>query len=109
MTDLVKEGDADGVPIYLEPGCRIPQEEISWFSLLACGVDLLSHSCGCWRGGSVEGIHAVKFQDGGVVATKRVCLWPGKIRTVPANWRRQIRLAYEAGHCEGAEIAGPKT
>ena len=108
MTDRVKEEDAVEVPIYREPGRRMPQEEGVWVSLLAHGVDLLSHTCGRRCGGGVEGIHLVRFQDGGVVAAKRVCLWPGKIRMVRANRRRQIRLAYQAGHSEGAEIAGPK-
>ena len=86
----------------------MPQEEGGWVSLLARGVDLLSHTCGRQRGGSVEGIYAIRFQECGVVASKRVRLWPGKIRTVHANRRRQIRLAYETGHGEGAKIAGPK-
>ena len=86
----------------------MPQEEGGWVSLLDRGVDLLSHTCGHWHGVSVKGVHAVRFQDGGVVAAKRVRLWPGEIRTVRANRRRQIRLAYETGHGEGAKIAGPK-
>ena len=97
-----------GVPIYREPGRRMSQEEGGWVSLLARGVDLLSYTDG-WRcGGGFEGIHTIRFQDGSVIAAKRVSLGPGKIRTVRANWRRQIRLAYEAGHGEGAKIAGPK-
>ena len=108
MADRVQEGDAAGVPIYCEPGRRMPQEEGGWVSLLARGVDLLIHTCGRRRGGGVEGIHLVRFQDGGVVAAKRVRLWPGKIRTVRANLRRQIWLSYEAGGGEGAKIAGPK-
>ena len=108
MADRVKEGDASGVPIYREPGRCMPQEEGGWVSLLARGVDLLSHTCGHRRGGGVEGIDAVRFKDGGVAAAKRVCLWPGKIRTVPANWRCQIRLAYEPSHGEGAKNAVPK-
>ena len=106
--DRVQEGDAAGVPIYRKPGRHMPQEEGGWVSLLARGVDWLSHTSGRRRGGGVEGIHSVRFQDGGVVAAKRVRLWPEKIRTVRANRRRQIRLAYETGHGEGAEIAGPK-
>ena len=109
MTDRVKKGDAARVPIYREPGRCMPQKEGGWVSLLARGVDLLSHTGGRRRGGGVDGIHAIRFQDGGVVAAKRVSLGPGKIRTVRANWRHQIRLAYEAGHGEGAEIAGTKT
>ena len=108
MTDRVKEGNAAWVSIYREPGRRMPQEEGGWVSLLARGVHLLSHTCGRRRGGGVKGINAVRFQDSGVVAAKRVRLWLGKIRTVRANRRRQIRLAYEAGHGEGAKIAGPK-
>ena len=108
MADQVQEGDAAGVPIYREPGRHMQQEEGGWVSLLARGVDLLSHTCGRRRVGGVEGIHMVRFQDGGVVAAKRVRLWPEKIRTVRVNRRRQIRLAYEAGHGEGAKIAGPK-
>ena len=87
----------------------MPQEEGGWVSLLAHSVDLLSHTCGRWRDGSIEGINSVRFQDGGVVAANRVRLWLGKICTLRANWRRQIRLAYEAGHGEGADITGTKT
>ena len=108
MTDRLKKGDAAGVAIYREPGRRMPQEEGGWVSLLARGVDLMSHTGGCRRSGGIEGIHAIRFQDGGVVATKRVSFGPGKIRTVRVNWRRQIRMAYEADHGEGADIARPK-
>ena len=104
----MKEGDAAGVPIYREPGRHMQQEEGGWVSLLARGVDMLSNTFRRRRSAGVEGIHAVGFQDGGVVAAKRVRLWPGKIRTVRVNRRRQIRLAYKAGHGEGAKIAGPK-
>ena len=102
VADRVQEGDAAWVPIYHKPGCRVPQEEGGWVSLLDRGVDLLRHTCGRRRGGGVERIHSLRCQDGGMVAAKRVRLWPGKIRTVRANRRRQIRLAYEAGHGEGA-------
>ena len=44
-----------GVPIYREPRCCIPLEEGGWVSLLACGVDLLSRTCGRRRSGSVKG------------------------------------------------------
>ena len=102
MADQVQEGDAAWVPIYREPGRCVPQEEGSGVSLLARGINLLRHTCRRQRSGGVERIHSVRFQDGGVVAAKRVRLWPGKIRTVRANGRRQIRLAYEAGYSEGA-------
>ena len=108
MTDRLKEVDASGVLIYREPGRRMPQEEGGWVSLLNHGVDMLIHTCRCRSDGGVERIHAVRFQDGGVVAAKRVHLWLGKIRTVRANRSRQIRLAYEACHGEEAKIAGPK-
>ena len=78
MTDRMKKGDAAGVPIYREPGRRMPQEKGGWVSLLACGVDLLIHTVGRRGGGGVEGIHAVRFQDGSVVAAKMVSLGPGK-------------------------------
>ena len=78
MADRVQEGDAAWVPIYREPCRCVPQEEGGWVSLLARGVDLLSHTCGRRRVGGVVDIHAVRFQDGGVVAAKRVRLWPGK-------------------------------
>ena len=108
MTDQVKKGDVAGVPIYREPGRCMLQEEGGWVSLLDRGVDLLSHTGRRWRGGGIEGIHVIRFQDGGVVAAKRVSLRRGKIRTVRANRRRQIRLAYEAGYGEGADLSGPK-
>ena len=108
MADRVQEGDTAWVPIYRDPGRRMPQEEGGWVSLMDRGVDLLRHTCGCRSGGGVERIHLVRLQDSGVVAAKRVRLWPGKIRTVRADGRRQIRLAYEAGHGEGSKIAGPK-
>ena len=104
----MKKGDAAGVPIHREPGRRVPQEEGGRVSLLARGVNLLSHTGGPRRGGNVEGIHAIRFQDGCVVAAKGVSLGAGKIRTVHANRRCQIRMADEAGHGEGSEIAGPK-
>ena len=78
MTDQMKKGDAAGVLIYREPGRRMPQEEGGWVSLLHRGLDLLSHTGERWRGGGVEGIHAIRFQDGSVVAAKRVSLGPGK-------------------------------
>ena len=76
----MEEGDVAWVPIFREPRRRVPQEEGSGVSLLARGVDLLQ-------------INSVRIQDGGVVSAKRVRLWLGKIRTVRADGRRQIRMA----------------
>ena len=104
----MKKGDSAGVPIYREPGRRMPQEEVGWVFLMACGVDLLSHTDRRRRSGGIEGIHAIRFQYGGIVAPKRVSLGPGEILMVRANRRHHIRLAYEAGHGEGAEIASTK-
>ena len=102
VSDQMKEGDAAGFPIHRKPRRRVPQEEGVRHSLLARGVNLLSHAGGRWSGGSVEEVHGIRFQDGCIVAAKRVSLGTGIIRTVHANRRRQIRLDDEAGHGGGA-------
>ena len=77
--------------------------------MLDCGVNLLGHTGGSERGGSVHRVHPIRVQNSLVVAAKRVSLGAGEIRTVCANCRPQIRLAAKVGHGEGAEIAGPKS
>ena len=81
----------------------MPQEEGGRVSLLAHGINLLSYAGGCWRGGGVEGVHVIRFQDGCIIAAKRVSLGPGEIRMVRVYRRRQIRMDDEVGLGEGAE------
>ena len=104
MTDRVKKGDAAGFPIYREPRRHMPQEEGSWVSLLDRGVDLLSHTGRRRRGGGVEGIHAIRFQDGGVVAAKRVSLGPEKYAGYV-----QIRGAKSGWPMRPAMVKGPRS